>query len=956
MQHASRLNRDSESVGRQLMEWPQTSSREIVDSVTLQQDVERRILAITAELVNELGGTATTPHLQSSLERDLGISSLERVELLLRLEQAFQVRLPDAVMAAAVTLADLVTAVLRAEPRVAEPLPSRREPQGPGTTAPSSAATLVDVLYWHAERTPDRVHIHLREDPEETPIRYGELLTASQRVGAGLRALGVRRGDTVAIMLRTETAFFPAFFGTLMAGAVPVPIYPPFRPDQIEEYAHRQRGILRNAGARVLVTFTEALRVAELLRGAVSSLEQVTTVEALGETAAGQAPMRRESGDPALIQYTSGSTGDPKGVLLSHANLLANIRAIGQALAVRPDDVTVSWLPLYHDMGLIGKWLGSLYHGVPLVLMSPLAFLSRPSRWLAAIHAHSGTVSAAPNFAFDLCVHKIPDEDIRGLDLRSWRLAMNGSEAVSPDTLDRFIRRFTPFGFKVSAMCPVYGLAEASVALTMSPIDRPARIDALVREPFERRRDVRPTDATDPHALRFVSCGRPLPNHQVRVVDASKQPLGERIEGHVQFRGPSVTSGYFRNPDATRAVMHDGWMDSGDLGYQADGELFITGRVKDIIIQAGRNLCAQEVEEAAGAAKGIRKGCVAAIGIHDPTLGTERLVVVAETRERHRARWDTLRTSVQERVTAAIGVPPDVVVIARPGTVLKTPSGKIRRSAIRDAYLRGTLGRKRSLVVQQTRLVVADLRARSARVADGLGRCLFTAYVVTIVVATLVMLWSYLLVSPRGRAADKAVRRWSRMALRACGLRPRVTGVEHLEGAGAAILAANHASYIDSVVLMATIPIDFRFLAKRRLADYPLIGSVIRKVGHITIEKATVAQQLSSADILARLLREGRQMLVFPEGTFFRPPEVLPFRLGAFKAAVDTGRPIVPIALRGTRRVLPDGTWLFTHGPIDVTIGAPLVPVAQGWQEIVRLRDEARRFIAHGSGEPMRGA
>jgi 1-acyl-sn-glycerol-3-phosphate acyltransferase len=194
------------------------------------------------------------------------------------------------------------------------------------------------------------------------------------------------------------------------------------------------------------------------------------------------------------------------------------------------------------------------------------------------------------------------------------------------------------------------------------------------------------------------------------------------------------------------------------------------------------------------------------------------------------------------------------------------------------------------------------------------------------------------------------------MALRACGLRPRVTGVEHLEGVGAAILAANHASYIDSVVLMATIPTDFRFLAKRRLADYPLIGSVIRKVGHITIEKATVAQQLSSADILARLLREGRQMLVFPEGTFFRPPEVLPFRLGAFKAAVDTGRPIVPIALRGTRRVLPDGTWLFTHGPIDVTIGAPLVPVAQGWQEIVRLRDEARRFIAHGSGEPMRGA
>jgi fatty-acyl-CoA synthase len=216
------------------------------------------------------------------------------------------------------------------------------------------------------------------------------------------------------------------------------------------------------------------------------------------------------------------------------------------------------------------------------------------------------------------------------------------------------------------------------------------------------------------------------------------------------------------------------------------------------------------------------------------------------------------------------------------------------------------------------------------------------------------MLWGYLWIGASGRRADRAIKTWCRMALRVCGMTPRVTGVEHLESIGAAILAANHASYIDSVVLMATIPADFRFLAKRRLADYPLIGTVIRKVGHVTIEKATVAQQISSADLPARLLREGRQMLVFPEGTFLRPPELLPFRLGAFKAAVDTGRPIVPIALRGTRRVLPAGTWLFRRGPIGVIIGAPLVPAAQGWQEMVRLRDEARSIIAHGCGEPVR--
>jgi 1-acyl-sn-glycerol-3-phosphate acyltransferase len=916
------------------------------------KDVEREVLAIAADLMRELGGHDATPHLEQSIERNLGIGSLERVELLLRLDRAFRIRLPDAAMAEAVTLGDLVAAIRRAEPRAAETLPPRRPPSAPGSAAPSTATTLVDVLCWHAERTPDRVHIHLLENGTETAIRYGELLSAAQRIGAGLRTRGVGKGDSVAIMLRTEVAFFRAFIGTLIAGAVPVPLYPPYRPDQIEEYAHRQRTILRNAGARVLMTFTEALRVAKILRGAVPSLEHIITIDAIDAGGAAEAQTPRRTDAPALIQYTSGSTGDPKGVLLTHGNILANIRAIGQAVAVRPDDVTVSWLPLYHDMGLIGAWLGSLYHGVPLVLMSPLAFLSRPSRWLSAVHAFRGTVSAAPNFAFDLCVHKIQDDELQGLDLRSWRLAMNGSEAVSADTIDRFVRRFAPMGFRASAMCPVYGLAESSVALTIPPLDRAPRVDALRREPFERRRELQPADSSDPHALRFVASGRALPGHQVRIVDATGQPLGDRTEGRVEFRGPSVTDGYFRHPEATRAAMHDGWMDSGDLGYLVDGELFITGRVKDLIIQAGRNICAQEVEEAACRAPGIRKGCAAAIGIHDPARGTERLVVVAETRERDRARKDALRLAVRDRVTTAIGVPPDEVVIATRGAVLKTPSGKIRRSAVRDAYVRGTLDRRRSLMTQQLRLAADDLRGRASRVLAGAGRVAFTAFIALIVAPALGMLFVYLVFARSGRRADRAVRFWCRTAFRACGVPIRVTGIEHLDGVDAAILVANHASYIDSGVLMATVPTDFRFIAKRRLAGYPLIGTVIRKAGHVTIEKATIADQIAGADVLARQLREGRQMLVFPEGTFFRKPELLPFRLGAFKAAVESRRPIVPIALRGTRQVLPDGTWLFTRKPIDVIVGAPLVPKAQGWEEMVRLRDEARAIIARECGEP----
>ena len=912
------------------------------------------MLGIVGGLVAELGGARTAPTLHDSLDRDLGISSLERVELLLRIERTFGIRLPDVVMAEAVTPRDLVAAVLRASPATAEAIPLPSQAGTPGTPAPASARTLVEVLQWHADRTPDRTHIHLRlEDGAEKPISYGQLLSGANAVAAGLRARGVAASEPVALMLRTEQAYFEAFFGALIAGAVPVPLYPPVRRDEILEYARRQRAILLNAGARVLITFPETERIAALIRAQVPSLQTITTVNRLSTDGAAGSIAKPVAGtdEPALLQYTSGSTGTPKGVLLTHANVLANIRAIGEAIAVRPVDVTVSWLPLYHDMGLIGAWLGSLYFGVPIALMSPLAFLSRPARWLWSIHAHHGTVSPAPNFAFDLCVHKIADDDIKGLDLSRWRLAFNGSEVVSPETIDRFTRRFAPYGFKADAMCPVYGLAESSVGLTVSDPGRTPRVDRIARERFERSRAVQAAPPEDAHPLQFVSCGRPLPGHDVRIASASQRSLGDRIEGHVQFRGPSVTRGYFRDPAATRLAIHDGWMDSGDLGYWADGELFITGREKDLIILGGRHVYAQEVEDAAATVAGIRKGCVAAFGVRDPALGTERLIVVAETRELDGTRRAALRHAVLERIVAATGVPADVVVIADPRTVLKTSSGKVRRSATRDAYVNNTLGRGRSAAWQWADLLLTAVGGRSARAASLVARCLFTAYVISILLITLPVFWLYLLLGPAGRRGDRAAKQWSRLVLTLCGIRMRVTGLEQMKDIRAGILVANHASYIDPVVLMAAIPPDFRFVAKRRLADYPLIGTVIRKAGHVTIEKADVSQRLAGAEDIAGLLGQDALLMIFPEGTFFRPARLLPFRLGAFRGAVDTGRPIVPVAIRGTRHILPDGTWLLRHGPIDVTIGAPLRPCAHGWQEMVRLRDAARDEIARGCGE-----
>ncbi len=918
-----------------------------------RREVERQALAIVQGLVTELGGLVRPVTLDDSLERHLGIGSLERVELLLRLEQAFGVRLPDDVMASAERPRDLVSALLASAPAAPERVTERRRaPAAAPTLVPESARTLTDVLRRYAEADPERVHIVLRgDDGQERPITYGALLERASAVAAGLRERGLGRGQSVALMLRTEPAFFDAFFGVLLAGGVPVPIYPPFRPDRLEEYAERQIGILDNAQARWLLTFQEAERVAGLLRPRVPSLRGVTTPEQLA--APGVPPLAQDltADDPALIQYTSGSTGAPKGVLLTHANILANIRAIGESIEIRPDDVAVSWLPLYHDMGLIGSWLGALYWSVPIAILSPLAFLARPGRWLWMLHAHRGTISAAPNFAFDLCARKVRDDEIQGLDLSAWRLALNGSEPVSAETIERFTNRFAPYGFKPEAMCPVYGLAESSVALTVSPIGRGPRVDRVAREPFLGEREARPAPPDAPAPLRFVSCGRPLPGHEVRVVDADGRALGERVEGRVEFRGPSVTSGYFRNPAATRGARRDTWMDSGDLGYWADGELYITGRQKDMIIKAGRNIYPQEVEEVVGDVAGIRKGCVAVFGVPDPAIGTERLVVVAETRETAAATRERLRAAVVERVVAALGIPPDTVVIGDPGSVLKTSSGKIRRGATRDAYLRRDLARRRSARAQWARLVLRGLAPRLRQLARDAARLAFSAYAWSVIGLGIPVLWGLVLAAPRGSATHRIVSRWCRWLLTLIGCRPRVDGLEHLRGVGAAVLASNHASYLDALVLLAAIPVDFRFVAKRELLAARIVGTVIRKAGHLAVERMELGRSVADADRVTRELQRGVSLLIFPEGTFVRAPGLRPFRLGAFKAAVEAGRPVIPVAIRGTRDVLPADTWLPRRGSIAVAIAAPIRPEAAGWQEIVRIRDRARTEIARRSGE-----
>jgi fatty-acyl-CoA synthase len=912
--------------------------------------VERRALEIVDRFVRELGTLPARGSVAPAdvLDRDLGIGSLERVELFLRLEDAFGLRLGDAVMTEAETCRDLVDAVVAGEAAGLEAPPAAGVMPEAGQAAPGWARTLVEVLHWHAERQPDRVHIFLRlEDGREQPITYGTLWAEAQALAWALRDRGVATGESVALMLRTEPAFFSTFFGILLAGAVPVPIYPPFRPERLEEYAVRQVGILRNAQAGLLVTFREAQRMATLLRARVPSLREVVAVDSLRGWTGPPQPSFPPSESPALVQYTSGSTGDPKGVVLSHENLLANIRALGAAVAIRPDDVMVSWLPLYHDMGLIGAWLGALYHGVPAVILAPIAFLGRPARWLWAVHAHRGTLSPAPNFAFDLCERKISDAELQGLDLSAWRVAFNGSEPVSPDTIARFTRRFAPYGFRPEAMCPVYGLAESSVGLTLSPPGRGPRIDRVTRRTFERLRCAEPAPAEDTTALHFVSCGPPLAAHEIRVVDPAGRSLSERVEGRVEFRGPSVTRGYLRNPEATRSAFRDGWMDSGDLGYVSGGELYITGRQKDLIIKAGRNLYPQEIEEVVAGVAGIRKGCVAAFGVTDPHVGTERLVVVAETRQAAPAERERLRASIVERVVDAVGLPPDTVVLAGPGTVLKTSSGKIRRSATRTAYLTGVLAAKRrSPRWQWARLLAAAWPAHLRQLAGGARSLLFAAWVGTLLLLTLPPLWIAVSVLPGARAVARVVRLWCRGILALAGCRLVVSGLDHLPATGGVVLAANHSSYVDTVALVATLPLDVRFVAKKELLRTPIVRTIIRKVGHLTVDRVELSRSVADAERVTATLRGGTPLLVFPEGTFVRRPGLLPFRLGAFKAAIETGCPVAPVTIHGTRDVLPPDTWLPHRGAIEVRIGLPIVAAGREWRDMVQLRDQVRAEIA----------
>jgi len=965
-----------------------------------------RVLEIVRDLLEELGSQGALPLLNpaSHLDRDLGLGSLERVELLARLETAFGVRLPDSAAAEANTPENLTQAILGApvtgtrEDEVSSALRASaaaqtlpREGQHAGVFA---AETLVDVLRYRAAHDAERAHLLITEDTQEgersLTVTFGELYAAAQRCAAELARRGVPAGGRVALMLPTSRAFFVSYAGILLAGAIPVPIYPPFRADRIEEYASRQSAILNNAEVCMLLTFRRAEAVAKLLKPRVRSLASVADAEKLIEAADKATPpspgvkpahltgsRARKSSDIALLQYTSGSTGDPKGVVLTHANLLANMRAIGEVVQLGPGDVGISWLPLYHDMGLIGAWLTLLHYGVPLAVMSPLAFLTRPERWLLAFHKHRGTIAAAPNFAYELCVRKIADKDIEGVDLSSWRAALNGAEPVSPDTLERFAGRFAKYGFRREAQLPVYGLAEASLAVTVPPMNRGPLIDRVDREMFTAEGRAMPAPADDATAIAFVSSGKPIPGHEVRIVNNAGEEVPERTEGFLWFRGPSSTSGYYRNEAATQELFPqraerketgDAWVNSGDRAYRADGEIYVTGRVKDIIIKGGRNLYPHEVEELAARVEGIRKGCIVAFGLKDEASGTEKLVVAAESRERDATKRAAIAAAVTEQVSRGLGLPPDRVEIIPPGSIPKTSSGKLRREETKQLYLAGTL----SAAIRPAWMQIARLGAASAWRTSGQKiisvmrrgfEILSGVYFAAVFSVWIVPTWLLVQLIKDKKAAGRFTSAALKILFVLTGCRVRVVGKEYMQTPGAKIYASNHTSYFDVLPLMLGLGVPYRFVAKMEVTRMPFIGTFLDRMGHLRFDRTDAGSRLRQAEEMEELLRQGESVFVFPEGTFTEEDGIRPFQLGAFKAAVATGAPIIPVSLAGTRRFLRDGTYLPRPSSVTLTLSPPILPKSAGakpdgsessdWHELIRLRDATREAIARHAGEPL---
>ncbi len=558
---------------------------------------------------------------------------------------------------------------------------------------------------------PDRALVHFLSDRDPRVTQHvldrAAVRAAVCACAAMLREEGIERGDRVVLTATTKPSFVGWLLGSMAIGAVPVPVPSPTSAAGGAGIERFER-VIAHARPRAVIGEERAIAVARAMGADAALVAGSRPPPALEADAVPLFP-EPDADAPAFVQYTAGSTAAPKGVVVTTANLRANLEAIGRAVVVRDDDRIVSWLPLYHDMGLVGALLFGLYWDVPLYLSSPVGFVLRPLSWLEAIAAHRGTLSPAPHFAYSLCARKLSREATSGLDLSSWRLALDGAEPVRAENARAFIARFEENGFRPAAYHPVYGLSEATLAVTFPALGEGLRVDRVAREALARgRADVTETDAD---AVEIVSVGRPLEGTslEIRAVGAGAL-LPERRLGEIWVRGLALSPRYVGEEGAARTVLR-----TGDMGYIADGALFVADRCKDLVIQGGANVYPSDVEAAAADVIGVRTGRVVCFGVARRETGTEDVLVAAEvktgTRDAERAALPgRLRAHVHERT----GVVLAEVVLLDPGSLPLTTSGKLMRRRVRDAYVSGTLtkrGLRRWLALLRRHLVRARAKA-----------------------------------------------------------------------------------------------------------------------------------------------------------------------------------------------------------------------------------------------------
>jgi fatty-acyl-CoA synthase len=550
-----------------------------------------------------------------------------------------------------------------------------------GATLPEIVLNLENCTRWGAR--------FVAPNEEATFYPYQEVMRRSQKAAAALQAQGLQPGDRVALILSTSIEFFDSLLGVQMAGGIPASLYPPFRLGKLDEYFARLRKMLAKIGARYLITEGRIKRLLGPGVVGVESLEAVLDAKDLQSGGSRWRPVDVDPDQPAFLQFSSGTTVEPKAVMVTHTNLLANLTMMQECLAYRGEEEIdggcVCWLPLYHDMGLVGcVYLGMYYPG-NVTYMGPDTFLARPAIWLRTLSRYKSSISPAPHFAYSLCAAKIKDEEMEGVDLSHWRAALNGAEPIEQEGIQRFTERFARWGFKPTAMTPVYGLAEAGLGVTFTALDDLPKFTEFSREGLWNGG----TAHLGP-GRRIVSVGRALPSVDVTIRDDQEAIVPEGRVGRIWVNGPSITKGYWNSPELTANIIRGEWLDTGDLGFFHDGELYIAGRAKDLIIIRGRNYAPQEMEELLLDVEGVRKGCAVAVSTMVEGEG-EQLIILAEKDPRSKRPEADVTADISSRILQGLSLKPRDVELLEPGTLPRTSSGKLRRSEALRQFLAGEL-------------------------------------------------------------------------------------------------------------------------------------------------------------------------------------------------------------------------------------------------------------------------